>query len=110
MDDIPLLVGLVSSKFDDPLHLAKYRVILAHTDIGTGVKFSSPLPHNNGTWLGQEARKDLDAQSPAGRIAAVVGRTSCLLRGETDLVLHLRQNWLKLCGSAEHIRAKRDVC
>ena len=107
MDDIPLLVGLVSSELDDPLYLAKYGVILAHADVGAGVELSSSLSHNDGAWLGQEARKDLDAQSPTGRIASVVGRTSRLLRGETDLMLHLRQSWLQLCGSAEPIRAKR---
>lgn len=107
MDDIPLLVGLVSSELDDPLYLAKYGVILAHADVGAGVELSSSLSHNDGAWLGQEARKDLDAQSPTGRITSVVGRTPRLLRGETDLMLHLRQSWLQLCGSAEPIRAKR---
>lgn len=91
---ISLFVGFQSRKMNRPCFLRKNGVVPAYTDIFSHTKQVAPLSYNDGTCLGLETWKELDAQSSTGRITTIVRRTSGFLGGCSNL---LKDNWTSLC-------------
>jgi hypothetical protein len=59
------------------------RMVGANANITAGVKFGSSLAYKNHAADDALAAELLDAETPAGRIAAIARRTACLFVGHS---------------------------
>src|ERR1700688_1450997 len=70
-------------ELDLALGQGKERVVAADADIGAGVEFGAALAHEDVARDDDLAAELLDAEPPAGGVAAVAGAAACFLVGHS---------------------------